>query len=359
MACLKCGSDWVTRWGKDKLSCPECCKQQRCKARKLGHLAAVKTKTCERCGVQFEAVGGNAIARMRCCRECQQAKDTSRERQKRHQQRVRDGIVIRKKREQKPPRSCLRCEKVLGPNQIKYCSNDCFIAHRNDGQQEWDRTNQLAANERRCGVSTTPSRVGLRQVLNGFAGFMSKLRAFRKRVSRLHCPVCDALVERARSRFCSDECARQFGFLTSCKHCGCETHATGYRGSSRRACAECKKRIEKEGNRRAKRRYGRNYRDRARYHGVNYVAFPVRDIYERDGYRCQICSKRVFRKARYRKRDGKIHPLSPTIDHIVPMCRGGNHEPSNCQTACFMCNSKKGASGGGQLRLVIASQSPR
>lgn len=353
MACLKCGSDWVTRWGKDKLSCPECCKQQRCKARKLGHLAAVETKTCERCGVQFEAVGGNAIARMRCCRECQQAKDTSHERQKRYQQRAMAGLVIRQKRKPQLPRPCLRCEKALGPNQIKYCSNACFIADRNDGKQEWDRTNQLAANDRRCGVSTTPAKVGLRRVLNGFAGFMSKLRAFRKRVAGLHCPVCDAFVERATSKFCSDECARKFVFLSSCKHCGCETQFLGHRGAVRRVCVACKKRIQRQANRRARQLYGKNHRDRARYHGVNYVAFPVRDIYERDGYRCQICRKRVFRKARYRKSDGKIHPLSPTIDHIVPMCRGGNHEPGNCQTACFLCNSKKSDSVGGQLLLPI------
>jgi 5-methylcytosine-specific restriction endonuclease McrA len=86
---------------------------------------------------------------------------------------------------------------------------------------------------------------------------------------------------------------------------------------------------------------------------VKYVRFRLQDIYERDAYTCQICRKRVLKRARYRKSDGKIHPRSPSIDHIVAMARGGNHEPHNCQTACFICNSRKGASGGGQLRLSL------
>lgn len=357
MACLKCGSAWVTRWGKDKLSCPECCKLARWKARKLGHLPAVETKTCERCGVQFEAVGGNAIARTRCCRECQEAKDKSGERRKRYQQRVSDGTVVpQKRKKQRPHRQCLRCGQALrSKDQSKYCSNACFVADRNDGVQKWDRTNQLAANDRRCGVSLAPSGKIIGRILNGFSGFMQRLRAFQSRLSRLHCPVCGTFVQRAASRFCSDECASQFVFHTSCKRCGCPALSKGHRGSAKRTCESCKRHMKQIQSRRSKKKYGRNHRDRARYHGVKYVAFPVRSIYERDGYRCQICSKRVFRKARYRKSDGKIHPLSPTIDHIVAMSKGGNHEPSNCQTACFRCNSRKSDSGGGQMRLAIAT----
>jgi 5-methylcytosine-specific restriction endonuclease McrA len=34
--------------------------------------------------------------------------------------------------------------------------------------------------------------------------------------------------------------------------------------------------------------------------------------------------------------------LAPTIDHIVPLARGGTHEPSNVQSAHFICNALKG-----------------
>lgn len=31
-----------------------------------------------------------------------------------------------------------------------------------------------------------------------------------------------------------------------------------------------------------------------------------------------------------------------TLDHIVPLCRGGQHAPGNLQAACAACNSSKG-----------------
>lgn len=78
-----------------------------------------------------------------------------------------------------------------------------------------------------------------------------------------------------------------------------------------------------------------------------FVARVVREeIYRRDGWNCGICHKRV---------DPSIevpHPLAKTIDHIVPLARGGTHEPKNVQLAHFICNSLRGADGGVQLRLV-------
>jgi 5-methylcytosine-specific restriction endonuclease McrA len=43
------------------------------------------------------------------------------------------------------------------------------------------------------------------------------------------------------------------------------------------------------------------------------------------GYRCAYCGKRK----------------ALTIDHIVPLCRGGTHEVSNILPACFLCNCSK------------------
>lgn len=74
-----------------------------------------------------------------------------------------------------------------------------------------------------------------------------------------------------------------------------------------------------------------------------------RDIYERDGYRCQLCRKPV-------KRDATVpHPKAPVLDHIIPLSKGGTHEPANVQLAHFMCNSIKSDNIGGagdQLRLI-------
>lgn len=72
-------------------------------------------------------------------------------------------------------------------------------------------------------------------------------------------------------------------------------------------------------------------------------------IYERDRWVCQLCRKPVAR--------GKAvpHPKAPTIDHVVPLARGGTHEPANVQLAHYLCNSIKSDgdwTGGEQLALI-------
>lgn len=58
------------------------------------------------------------------------------------------------------------------------------------------------------------------------------------------------------------------------------------------------------------------------------AAIPARRreaIYERDGYQCVWC--------------GQTENLS--LDHIVPVSKGGGDERSNLQTLCRSCNSRK------------------
>lgn len=59
------------------------------------------------------------------------------------------------------------------------------------------------------------------------------------------------------------------------------------------------------------------------------------EVYERDGYRCQLCQEPVDMTA--------IVPahLAPTLDHIVPLACGGEHSTDNVQLAHFICNCRK------------------
>jgi 5-methylcytosine-specific restriction endonuclease McrA len=51
---------------------------------------------------------------------------------------------------------------------------------------------------------------------------------------------------------------------------------------------------------------------------------------------CGICGKPVDFAFKY------PHPLSPTIDHIIPVARGGHpSDMSNLQLAHFTCNRQK------------------
>jgi len=37
------------------------------------------------------------------------------------------------------------------------------------------------------------------------------------------------------------------------------------------------------------------------------------------------------------------HRMSRSVDHIIPISRGGAHVPENCQIAHLSCNCRKGA----------------
>jgi len=71
-------------------------------------------------------------------------------------------------------------------------------------------------------------------------------------------------------------------------------------------------------------------------------------VFERDGWVCGICGKKVNRKLKF------PHRLSATLDHIIPLARDGAHTYDNVECAHLSCNSSKGAGDGGQLRLAIA-----
>lgn len=71
-------------------------------------------------------------------------------------------------------------------------------------------------------------------------------------------------------------------------------------------------------------------------------------VFESDGYRCHICNKMTNRNAKV------PHPMAPTLDHLVPLAKGGTHEPINCRTAHFLCNATKGDRLAGDQLLLFA-----
>jgi len=71
----------------------------------------------------------------------------------------------------------------------------------------------------------------------------------------------------------------------------------------------------------------------------------VNEVYKRDGWRCQICKKRVNQKLSY------PNPLSSSIDHIVPLSKGGAHSYGNVQLTHLKCNVAVGVGGVKQTRL--------
>lgn len=60
-----------------------------------------------------------------------------------------------------------------------------------------------------------------------------------------------------------------------------------------------------------------------------FTAADWREILVKHDYRCRYC-----------RSDGPL-----TIDHIIPLARGGRHDKSNIVPACLRCNTSKGARG--------------
>ncbi|QDM56277.1 HNH endonuclease [Gordonia phage SweatNTears] len=74
------------------------------------------------------------------------------------------------------------------------------------------------------------------------------------------------------------------------------------------------------------------------------------EVFIRDGWICQLCADPV-------DPDDK-HPSkwSPSLDHIIPLSRGGTHTWDNVQLAHLGCNSSK---GGRDARKGSCTQRPQ
>lgn len=55
--------------------------------------------------------------------------------------------------------------------------------------------------------------------------------------------------------------------------------------------------------------------------------FSKKGVFLRDDYECQYCGTKIN---------------SPTIDHVIPVSKGGTSSWENCVTCCKTCNSEKG-----------------
>jgi 5-methylcytosine-specific restriction endonuclease McrA len=84
-------------------------------------------------------------------------------------------------------------------------------------------------------------------------------------------------------------------------------------------------------------------RENAERNGEKFKAITV---LLRDGWRCQLCGKKLNPKHRGTYRDD-----APELDHVTPLSKGGEHSKRNTQCACRKCNLSKSNKALGQLRL--------
>jgi 5-methylcytosine-specific restriction endonuclease McrA len=90
----------------------------------------------------------------------------------------------------------------------------------------------------------------------------------------------------------------------------------------------------------------RNHRERAKRAGVAYEPVSRLKVFDRDGWRCQVCGSKTPKRLM-----GSCDARAPELDHRIPIALGGGHLWSNVQCACRRCNGAKGGT-------VIAGQMP-
>lgn len=232
----------------------------------------------------------------------------------------------------------------------KYCSRACGAhAHLKAAPIK-----DLEAHCGRCGIQFTPRRREEAKFCSrGCAhAFLSQRWASVRpevlpssKVYFRHCERCDHLftAKTTAPRKC-DECRRYQPKPKMVRLCSCGAEIFGT--AAKRSCQTCRRRKDRA-TQQAKHGRVKKHRHRARKYGVAYEAVDPLKVFDRDGWRCQLCGVKTPKRLR-----GKMVDQAPELDHIIPMSVGGEHSYLNTQCACRKCNGLKGARPLGQMRLV-------
>jgi hypothetical protein len=162
------------------------------------------------------------------------------------------------------------------------------------------------------------------------------------------CRWCGEPVDGAR-QFCNDTClheSRRQARQVSCAHCGQqyarETGNQKYcstRCRSRRARELFKERYPDEPPRKAKwtntRKAAWQARRELKKAAQAGTAFTPAEIFEHDEWMCGCCGEPIDPQIQWPDK------RCATVDHVIPLARGGEHSRDNVQAAHLSCNVAK------------------
>ena len=188
-------------------------------------------------------------------------------------------------------------------------------------------------------------------------------KCFKEKESKC-CRICNKkfLPKHSNENTCSDKCKklylnniREINFISKekyCKYCG-KKFNTKFKESKVYCSKEC---INKMNNFRSKIQEGKRA-DKIKNNGDIDKDITLPKLYEKHKGICMICGEKCDYNDYVKNEKG--HFISggkyPSIDHIIPISKGGTHTWGNVQLACRICNTYKNDSyieeREGQLRL--------
>src|SRR5687768_13236267 len=80
------------------------------------------------------------------------------------------------------------------------------------------------------------------------------------------------------------------------------------------------------------------------------MSSPLRRVYLQCGGKCYWCGRECMQRGHAEPKlvrtgwPGKLPDDYPTIEHIIPLSRGGGNKQANQTIACSRCNNKRGNS---------------
>ena len=130
----------------------------------------------------------------------------------------------------------------------------------------------------------------------------------------------------------------------ACQQCGLAFLRAGGRGPDPKWCPECRASQSAGITANYRARYPEKTRDQAKVGGarrrgaarISVEAIERAVVFERDGWLCGLCGGSVDKRLPW------PDPMSPSLDHIVPLSLGGHHLYANVQLAHLRCNLVKG-----------------
>ena len=305
--CIICGNEFNSK-NSDSKYCSNVCKQKWVKNNPR------HTLICKYCNNEFKT---NNINQKYCSEECFSnsqkdnrvciCKNCGKEFNKRNKKSYEKNIFCSKEcwleyLRNNNKRYCCECGKELTFKQKKYCSEDCRIKHI---------TKEYICNY--CGKS--------------FDSIYSKKYCSKK---CQHEAFKNYAKENRIKKFISEK--------KVCKYCGKEFN-TEYKKSRVYCSIECKNKMRNKLSELSKGKRANLIKENGNINND----ITLKKLYKRDKGICAICGEKCSYEDYINEGDifiaGKDYP---SIDHVIPISKGGTHTWDNIQLAHMYCNTLKG-----------------